>query len=166
MDVYKLIQTLLRNFKYLAIIPIVAGGLVYMLSRNNPKVYSCQGSIYTAITSNSSLEDLGNTRIDYFSTKTAYNNLLSLLKSRSIQEETALRLLANHLVLDKPQKAIISEKAFYDLHEMVPEDLKLKIEGKNTEEATRYYRNTSIRTIPTSCTVFCTSTTRTTATRP
>lgn len=135
MDVYKLIQTLLRNFKYLAIIPVVAGGLMYILTRNNPKVYSCQGSIYTAITSNSSLEDLGNNRVDYFSTKTAYNNLLSLLKSRSIQEETALRLLANHLVLDKPQKAIISEKAFYGLHEIVPEDLKAKIEGKNTVEA-------------------------------
>ena len=48
---------------------------MFVISKDQPKVYSSTATIFTAITSNPSIENLGNTRVDFFATKTAYNNL-------------------------------------------------------------------------------------------
>nr|WP_324292773.1 Wzz/FepE/Etk N-terminal domain-containing protein [uncultured Carboxylicivirga sp.] len=135
MDIYRFIQVLIRQSKWLFILPIITGSIMYFLTRNPTFEYSTNASIFTAIASGSSLEDLGNSRVDYFATKTAYNNLLSILNSRSVIEETALRLLALHLITEEPIPSIISKESFTKFQETVPGDVK-ELVVKDNEEKT------------------------------
>jgi uncharacterized protein involved in exopolysaccharide biosynthesis len=64
------------------------------------------------------------TRIDNVQTLNEYNNVLSIIKSRSLAEETGLRLLAQHLMQDAPSGLIINEEAFNELMEETPADVK------------------------------------------
>lgn len=135
MDIYRLIHILIRKSRYLIAIPLVAGILMIFITRNQPRVYSAKASIFTAITSNFSIDNLGNSRVDFFATKTAYNNLLSILSSRSVIEETSLRLFAMHLMLDQENPIIISKESFYDLQKIVPDEIR-KLVVKGDEEKT------------------------------
>jgi len=101
MDIYRFIQVVLRKLKYIVIIPILAGVIMFLFTRDQPQTYSTRASIFTAITSNPSIDNLGNSRVDFFATKTAYNNLLSILSSRSVIEETSLRLFSMHLMMEE-----------------------------------------------------------------
>lgn len=134
MDIYRFIHIVIRKIKYIIIIPILAGVLMYILSFNQALKYSARASIFTAITSKSSLNDLGNSRVDFFATKTAYNNLLSILTSQSVMEETSLRLLASHLVLDKPNPAEISVKSFEELEKNIPKQIYKLVDKENKEK--------------------------------
>ncbi|MBI9067944.1 MAG: hypothetical protein JEZ09_11675 [Salinivirgaceae bacterium] len=138
MDIYRLIYTLLRKVKYLVIIPILAGITMYLLTLNQPKKYSSKSSIFSGVASNASLENLGNSRVDYFANKAAYNNLLSIMNSQKIMKETALRLLAQHLVLNESIDTIISRNSFIKLQNIVPEEIN-KLVDKKSEENT--YKN-------------------------
>ena len=125
------------KIKYLIIFPLVAGGLVFFLTRNLPAKYASETSIFTGITSNTGL-DVNATRVDKIVTQNEYNNVLTILKSESVYEEIALRLLAQHLMLSKPQKEIISEVAFKELQKNVPDNVKKLIVKGNPD---RTYEN-------------------------
>ncbi|MEO1655844.1 MAG: hypothetical protein AAFU64_20045, partial [Bacteroidota bacterium] len=51
----------------------------------------------------------------------AFDNLLNIIKSRETNREVALRLLASHLVLDKPKPGVIGVKAYQSLKELIPQ---------------------------------------------
>ena len=138
MDIHKLIHLIGRNGKLLIIVPILAGILMFILTRNQTKTYSTKASVFTAITAKTSLEDLDQTRVDFFATKAAYNNLLSVISSVDVIQETSLRLLAQHLVLDKPTYAIISDKHLSELKKIIPKEIKALIDKKSEEKT---YRN-------------------------
>ena len=124
----------MAKIKYLIILPLVAGGLVFFLTRNLPAQFASETSIFTGITSNTGLE-VNATRVDKIVTQNEYNNVLTILKSESVYEEIALRLLAQHLMLSKPQKEIISEAAFKELQKNVPDNVK-KLVVKGSYERT------------------------------
>jgi len=129
MSIIRFIEILMGKIKYLIILPLVAGGLTFFLTRNIPAKYAAETSIFTGITSNTGLEVTA-LRVDKNVTQNEYNNVLTILKSESVYEEISLRLLAQHLQLSKPQKEIISEAAFNDLQKNVPEKVKkLVIKG-------------------------------------
>ncbi len=134
MDIFKFIQIIIRRIKILILVPIVVGIVMFFLTRNQPQEFITNASIFTAITSNSSLEDLGQSGVDYFATKSAYNNLLSILNSRSVLEETSLRLLASHLVLNEPKSDVISKQSFEKLQEIIPAEIKSLIQPNNVEK--------------------------------
>lgn len=138
MDIYKFIQIIIRRIKILILVPVIIGGIMVFLTRNQPQEFTSSASIFTAITSNSSLEDLGQSRVDYFATKSAYNNLLSILNSRSVIEETSLRLLASHLILSEPKNSVISKSSYDELQKIIPEDIKQLVQPNNAEKT---YRN-------------------------
>jgi uncharacterized protein involved in exopolysaccharide biosynthesis len=109
------------------------GGITFFLTKDLPNQYSAETTIYTGITSNSGL-DVNVTRVDKLITQNEYNNVLSLFKSESIYEEISLRLLAQHLVLKKAQKDIISEKSFNELQKNVPDKIKKLVVKGNVEK--------------------------------
>ena len=123
MNLMKFIKILISKILYIIIIPVVFGGITFFLTRNLPVQYSTEATIYTGITSNSGLEVL-DTRVDNIATQNEYNNVLTLLKSKSLYEEVGLKLLAQHLLLSKPESGIISERAFQKLQERVPDKIK------------------------------------------
>jgi len=137
MSIIRFIEILMGKIKYLIILPLVAGGLTFFLTRNIPAKYAAETSIFTGITSNTGLEVTA-LRVDKNVTQNEYNNVLTILKSESIYEEISLRLLAQHLQLSKPQKEIISEAAFNDLQKNVPDKVKQLVVKGNYE---RTYEN-------------------------
>ncbi|MGX1928618.1 GumC family protein [Flagellimonas sp. 2504JD4-2] len=123
------VRILLRHIWLLITVPIVLGGLVFVLTQNQPKVYDSKARIYTAFASGSTIE-LDNTKFDYSKTNIAYDNLLNLIKSRTTLETVALKLFAQHMLLDSADIRIISKKKYGELMEIVPEDVKaLVIKG-------------------------------------
>ena len=137
MKLVQFLEILSGKLLYLLILPIMAGGITFFMTRNLPNLYSAETTIYTGITSNNGLE-VTVTRVDKVITQNEYNNILSLFKSDAIYQEISLRLLAQHLVLKKAQKDIISEAAFNELQKSVPSEIKKQVVSGN-EEAT--YQN-------------------------
>jgi polysaccharide biosynthesis transport protein len=135
MDIYRFIHLLSRKSKYLISIPLVAIVIMFLLTMKQSRLYSTRATIFTAITSNSSLDEQSGDRVDFFATKTAYNNLLSIIGSKVVIEETSLRLLSRDLMLDKPVESEISEKSFADLKKIVPPEIR-KLVDKTSEEHT------------------------------
>lgn len=129
MNVLQFIKILNQKLLYLIAIPIITGGLVFFLTRNLPLQYSTEATIFTGITSKTGLV-VAETRVDNIATQNEYNNILTILKSRDLYEETALRLFTQDLMLDKPQKDILSEKSFLNLKKTVPTNInKLIVKG-------------------------------------
>lgn len=128
---------MLRKIIYIIAIPLVVGGIVYFLTNDMPSLYESETSVFTGVTSNSGLS-VETARVDNFAAQNEYNNMLTILNSKSLKEEVALRLLTQHLLLDKPQKEIISDESFYKLKESVPSEVKKLIVKGNPEKS---YRN-------------------------
>lgn len=114
----------MANIWYLILIPLVAGAVVFLLTGNLPVKYNTHATIFTGITSNVGIENLGNSRVDYFATQNAYNNMLSILNSENVLRETSLRLLSLHLSQTEPKKDILSASSFDALQEIVPEEIR------------------------------------------
>ena len=135
MDIYRFLNIILRKLKYILALVVIAGVLMFVSTRKQPRLYSAKASIFSGITTSGSLSDDGETKVDFYATKAAYNNLISILNSRSVIEETSLRLLARHLMSDKYDESEMSEESFYELHKIVPDDV-LKLVDKTTLEKT------------------------------
>ncbi|MRX66305.1 GumC family protein [Maribacter luteus] len=117
------IRLLLRHIGLLVGVPILLGVMVFLLTQNQPKVFSSKARVYTGISSGSGI-DLENTKIDYRGTGIAYGNLLNLIKSRSTLEIVGLKLFAQHMALDSADNRVISVKNYEELVETVPDEVK------------------------------------------
>jgi len=137
-SIYHIIYIIYKNLKYFILLPLVMAFLMFFLTRNEKFIYTSKGTIFTAITSNQSITDMENGRVDFFATKTAYSNLLTIITSKKIKQETALRLLAQHLVQQKPDIRIMSEENFWLMKATLPAEL-LKLADTTSEEKT--YQN-------------------------
>lgn len=105
------------------LLPIVAGAIVFFLTKDLPIKYATFSTIYSGVTSNSGLA-VEVLRVDNIATQNEYNNLMTMLKSNSLFEEISLHLLTQHLLLSKPEKEIISEKSFKEFKKSVPDKVK------------------------------------------
>ncbi|MDX9746895.1 MAG: hypothetical protein RBT57_00195 [Paludibacter sp.] len=123
MNLVSFIKLLYSKLLYIILIPLIFGFITYLITKDLPERYTSTATLFTGITSNTGLEMLG-TRIDNVQTLNEYNNVLSIIKSRSLAEETGLRLLAQHLMQDAPSGLIINEEAFNELMEETPADVK------------------------------------------
>ncbi|MEN1784062.1 MAG: hypothetical protein AAGF77_02890 [Bacteroidota bacterium] len=117
------IRILMRHAGLLFGVPIILATMVFFLTKGQPSVYDSKARIYTAFASGSTIE-LDNTKFDYSKTNIAYDNLLNLIRSRTTIEEVSLKLLAQHMMLDGPNKRIISREKYEQLMEIVPSEIK------------------------------------------
>lgn len=123
------IRILIRHIWLLITVPILLGGLVFLLTQNQPKVYDSKVRIYTAFATGSSIE-LDNTKFDYSKTNIAYDNLLNLIKSRTTIETASLKLFARHMLLDRGDIRSISLQKHKELMAIVPDAVKaLVVQG-------------------------------------
>ena len=123
MNLVSFLKLLYSKLTYIIMIPIVFGLIAYLITKDLPEKYTSTATLFTGITSNTGLEMMG-TRIDNVQTLNEYNNVLSIMKSRSLAEETGLRLLAQHLMQDGPNGLVINEEAYSELMEDVPSEVK------------------------------------------
>jgi len=131
MNIYDAIRILIKKLKYIIILPIVAGVLMYFATRNIEKKFSVNTTLYTGITSGTYVENVGSTRVDFFATQNAYNNIIELLRSEALLKEVSLRLLAHHLMLTEPDKFWISPTSHEALQIIVPKEVKALAEKSN-----------------------------------
>jgi succinoglycan biosynthesis transport protein ExoP len=140
MNLLQFIKILSHKINYLILLPLFTAILVFVLTRNLPVSYSSESTLFTGITSNSGI-DLESTGVDFFATQNEYNNILSIIESRDVLEETALRLLTQHLMLDKARKDVISEENFEKLQKITPPAIKKLIVRNDFEKSFKNIHN-------------------------
>lgn len=118
--------------------PILLAVIVYFLTQDEPKTYSSSTTIYTGIASGSSIVSLEDTRTDLFGTRTAFDNLISIIESKKTAEEVGLKLFTSHILLKKPDSKIISTENYTKLMHIVPQDVKKLAVANNSNQT---YKN-------------------------
>ena len=121
MNLISFIRLILRHKIILIIIPFIFGVVAIFLTSNRKLVYESDTMLFTGIGSGSSVEM--EKSFNYSANNNAFDNLINLVKSRETREEVAIRLLAQHLLLDEPNKTYISAPAFNKLREIVPDEI-------------------------------------------
>lgn len=129
MNLLKFLKVISDKLLYVIIIPLVVGAVVFLATKDLPLNYSTFSTVYSGVTSNTGLI-VDVVKVDNVATQNEYNNLMSMLTSSSFYEDISLHLLTQHLLLTKPDKEIISEKAFNELKLNVPPKVrKLVVKG-------------------------------------
>lgn len=119
MEMIDLLRLLRRHLILLLVTPILLAGLVAFLSKTPNFTYSSETTLYTGIASGSSVE-MGKS-LNYFATNTDFDNLINVINSRETQQEVAIRLLAQHLMLPNSDPRYISGKSFEYVKKITPD---------------------------------------------
>ena len=117
------IRLLLRKALWVIALPLLCAAAVYWLTRDMPQEYISATTLYTGVASGYSITDDGDQRVDYFAVNNAFDNLMATAKSRETLQEVALRLLAEHLLLRKPDYKILSAQGYENLQKVAGEKL-------------------------------------------
>ncbi|OOV25808.1 hypothetical protein BXU11_14150 [Flavobacterium sp. LM5] len=121
MKIIDFVRLILKHLLLLLLVPLVLASLVILLTKNPSFEYSSQTVLYTGIATGSSIEM--DKTFNYQASNAAFDNLINIINSRETQEEVAVRLLAQHLMLPEANPRYIS-KTFYDqLRSKVPASL-------------------------------------------
>jgi succinoglycan biosynthesis transport protein ExoP len=118
MNISDLVKLLRKHIVILLLTPIVLAGLVIYLTKNPSYKFSSETTLFTGITSGSSVE-MGKS-LNYFATNTDFDNLINVINSRETQQEVAIKLLAQHLMLPKYDPRYISRKSFDYIKKITP----------------------------------------------
>ncbi|MFN4082338.1 MAG: GumC family protein [Bacteroidia bacterium] len=129
-------RLILKKLRWLVLFPLMLAGAVIFFTRNMPKEYQSATTIYTGLASGYNITDDGTARIDNFAVNNAFDNLITTVKSRETLEEVAIKLLAQHLLLDMPDVNILGQKGFDKLNDLVPFEERNRLVVKGDFEKT------------------------------
>lgn len=121
MKLIEFIKLILKHKVAFIVIPTFVGVLAILLTNNPKHSYYSQTKLYTGLASGSSIEM--DKSFNYFATNIAFDNLINIINSRETQEEVAIRLLSQHLLLNKANNKFISDKTFEELKADIPKEL-------------------------------------------
>ncbi|TYA78484.1 GumC family protein [Seonamhaeicola marinus] len=121
MKIIEFIRLILKHKILLMVVPLVLASIVIVLTMKPTYEYSSKTVLYTGLASGSSIEM--DKKFNYFASNTAFDNLINLINSRETQEEVAIRLLAQHLMLPEADPKYISAAHFKELKSKIPEDI-------------------------------------------
>jgi hypothetical protein len=104
--------------------------LAYFLTKNPELIYTSKTTLYTGIATGTGVDM--EKSLNFLTTNTAFDNLINIIKSRETQQEVAIRLLAQHLLLDQADPKYISSKSYNELKSITPEYInRIVIRDKN-----------------------------------
>ncbi len=124
MNLIYFIRLLLKNVFLIVGIGILMAVMVYVMTRNQPETYTSQMEVYTGLATGYNIESGSDFRYDLFGTNAKFDNLLNIIRSRQTQEETAIRLMAQHLMLEQPDARYCNTDTWNALHKEVPPEVK------------------------------------------
>lgn len=130
MKMIALIRLMMKHLRLLIIAPLLLAVLVILLTREPKLSYTSSTVLYTGLASGSSIEM--EKSFNYFATNTAFDNLINIIKSRETQEEVAIRLLSQHLLLPKADPKYISPKLYAAFKTKIPGYLYSYVVRSNT----------------------------------
>ncbi len=118
MTLIDFIRIIRKHIVLLVLMPLILAALVVFMTRHPDFRFASETKLFTGIASGSSVEL--DKSLNFYATGTAFDNLINVIKSRKTQQEVAIRLLAQHLMLEKPDPKYISSKSFADLRRITP----------------------------------------------
>lgn len=145
MKIIELLRLVRKHLILLMIVPLFLSTTVILLTKNGTHTYASSTKLYTGLATGSTIEM--DKTFNYFLTNTAFDNLLNIINSRETQEEVAIRLLSQHLSLQKENSKFISAKSFQRLKEITPTYLySYVVKGNNIDEVDSSDLNTKKKT--------------------
>lgn len=129
MTIIDFVRLILKHLALLILVPFLLASLVIILTMNPSFEYSSQTILYTGLATGSSIEM--DKTFNYQATNTAFDNLINIIDSRETQEEVAIRLLAQHLMLPEANPKYISKALFDEFKKKIPKDLYNYVEKGN-----------------------------------
>ena len=135
-------KIIISKLKWLVLFPAMVALVVLYLTRNIPKTYQSSATVYTGLASGYNITDDGTEKVDYFAVNNAFDNLITTVKSRETLEEISIKLLAQHLLMKEPNKDILDEQGYENLHKLLnDEDIaKLIVPGNFKKTVDKLYR--------------------------
>jgi polysaccharide biosynthesis transport protein len=133
-----------KHLYLIVAVPLILAVTVYLLTKDEPRTYISQTTVYTSLASGNSI-DL--TNLSFNTINTAFDNLMGIIKSRETLEEVGLRLFTSHLILEKADPQLILPEHYTELIKSIPDDVKkLKVPGKFDETYSKLdqYKKSSI----------------------
>jgi len=118
MKVLDFIRLIRKHLVLLIVSPVLLAIMVVLLTHNPDYKFASETTLYTGIATGSSVEM--DKSFNYFATNTAFDNLINIVKSRNTQQEVAIRLLSQHLLLKGPDPKYISSKSYDELKRITP----------------------------------------------
>ena len=128
MSLYETIRVLYYNWKVILLSCMIPTITIIYLTKNMDKKYQSSAMLYTGIASGFSIESNEGQRVDYHVVNNAFDNLISVIKSRQTLEEVAVRLLAKHLMMKHPHRTL-GKDAFEELKESYPMELRTWVDS-------------------------------------
>lgn len=123
----------LYRIRYWIIIPpVLVTFLVAYFTNNMSKNYEASTTIFTGITSSPSLDGIS---ANILTTNNSFDNIINLVKSRSILEQVSLKLFAEGLMYGESDKDnnYIKAENYKNLLSIVPDDVKKLIDKKSLD---------------------------------
>ena len=133
MKLIEFIKLLLKHKVLLFGVPLILVSLVILFTMNPRYSYYSQTVLYTGLASGSTVEM--EKSFNYFATNIAFDNLINIINSRETQEEVAIRLLSQHLMMSAADARYISEASYNELMEAVPGEVFDWIDKNQLEES-------------------------------
>jgi uncharacterized protein involved in exopolysaccharide biosynthesis len=121
MTIIDFIRLILRHLVLLILVPVLLGVMVVLLTMNPSFKYTSQTILYTGLATGSSIQM--DKTFNYQAASAAFDNLITIIRSRETQEEVAVRLFAIHLMLPEADPKYISKKLFDELKLKVPKNI-------------------------------------------
>jgi uncharacterized protein involved in exopolysaccharide biosynthesis len=134
MNLVEFVRIFLKHIVLLITVPVFLALLVFFMTRNPDFKYASETTLYTGIATGSSVEM--NKTFNYFVTNTAFDNFISIVKSRNTQQEVAIRLLSQHLLLQNADPAYISAESYNELRRITPAYIYNYVEKDPTQNTT------------------------------
>jgi len=139
MNIIVLLRLLRKHIVLLLLTPILLACLVMYFTKSPSFTYSSETTLFTGIASGSSVEM--DKSLNYFATNTAFDNLINVINSRQTQQEVAIRLLAQHLLLSDSDPRYISSKSLDYIKKITPKYINSLIE-KSKHQSTSSFNTT------------------------
>ncbi len=133
MKLVALIRLILKHKILLIVAPLLFASLIIVLTKEPKLSYTSGTVLYTGLASGSSIEM--EKSFNYFATNTAFDNLINIIKSRETQEEVAIRLLSQHLLLTQADPKYISPKLYTAFKAKIPAYLYAYVAHGSTDSA-------------------------------
>jgi uncharacterized protein involved in exopolysaccharide biosynthesis len=132
MKLLDFIKLLLTYKKWLLTAPVVVAVLVFVLTRQQPRIYTSEALLYTGIVPTSDGTINVQARVDVYAVNNAIDNIQTIILSRQVLQEVSLRLIARHVIQARtnPKKMESSVAKFWNEH---PELLN-EIPNANSED--------------------------------
>jgi polysaccharide biosynthesis transport protein len=143
MTLIDFIRLLRKHVVLLVMMPLLLAALVVFMTRHPDFKFASETKLYTGIASGSSVEL--DKSLNFYATGTAFDNLINVIKSRKTQQEVAIRLLAQHLMLEKADPKYLSAKSFADLRRITPASVRKLVDESMRSSASTAHTDLSAR---------------------